>query len=273
MKCLKHVPADATEAIQSCGHGPVKIKFSLDGSTVSLSSPSKYVASASVASLDILARLSVAPNTVHEVKAADVASCGLPFLYIRVDNNATVTSARVSNSATRSILEELAAQYSGDDRFVGIGIVPYWIDPKLSPEDEVIVHQRVFGRNRAEDPATGSASIASVISSFTFLECDLLKISDARQSLVLHDQGLLPHPDQLLSTTLKSDGQQLGEVKYTVFQGAEMGRPSVLKSRVLLHEVNVNDSLSKSWQVREAWIGGAVVKVAEGTISVPDTAE
>lgn len=52
-----------------------------------------------------------------------------------------------------------------------------------------------------------------------------------------------------------------------------MGRPSVLKGRVILENDDDTDSLTSSgtsWHVRGCWIGGSVVHVGEGWIRVPE---
>lgn len=196
MKYLKHIPEEATEAVQSCEYGAVKIKFSADGRLISLSSPPKHVVYADIDGRHVLDCLGIDSDRPHHVKIAHVASCGLPFLYIRVDDDVTVSSARASTSGARYILESLAAKYLAEDPkklFSAIGVVLYWVDPELSPQNGVVIHQRVFTTDVSEDPATGSACIASV----SFLcYSSYLVLSERRQAISSPSHPRTPDPSK-----------------------------------------------------------------------------
>lgn len=168
---LSHIPSVATRAVQSCAYGAVNIAYSPDGETVSLSSTPSHVVFAELNEHAVLKSLGLHQSSGHKIKIAHVASCGLPFLYLRVDDDATVTAARSSTEGVHDILLALDSRYQKHDLkgiFKAQGVVMYWVDPEASHQDGVIVHQRVFTTDIAEDPATGSASIACVLQLFLF---------------------------------------------------------------------------------------------------------
>jgi trans-2,3-dihydro-3-hydroxyanthranilate isomerase len=169
--------------------------------------------------------LGLAPrDIVTESHAPRVASVGLPFVMVEVAGLEVLGRARADVAA----LERLAA-VSGVTPDVHVytragqgpaagGARPA---PGLAPPD---LRARMFAPfdGVPEDPATGSANAALA--------------------------GLLADHDP------RTDG----ELRWTIAQGVEMGRPSRLEARVT----------KRGGTVSGVWIGGRSVLVAEGTLQV-----
>lgn len=123
----------------------------------------------------------------------------------------------------RSALIRAKVNLAGFDKIASLGITPF-IHIYVRSDDEHDLRTRMFAPTDGvpEDPATGSANCALA--------------------------ALLAHHDVILD----------GEFEWSIVQGVEMGRPSILKARV--HK--------KSGEVSKAFIGGYCAMVSEGVIFV-----
>jgi trans-2,3-dihydro-3-hydroxyanthranilate isomerase len=151
---------------------------------------------------------------------AFVAGCGLSWVHLPV-HGAALARCRPGPG-----LEAVPAGQGGlQDPVAGVNVYAAARDEASAGGDAVSVRSRVFCPDVgvSEDPATGSAA--------------------AGLGIVLVVTGLLP------------DGGD-----YTVSQGVEMGRPSVLHGSVR----------AEDGRARWCEVAGGVVSVAAGTIAVPD---
>jgi trans-2,3-dihydro-3-hydroxyanthranilate isomerase len=173
----------------------------------------------------VAAALGLAPHDV--VTAAHpprVASVGLPFIVVEVTGLDVLARARADVAA----LEQLAvlSRVTPDVHVytrVPAGPAPAGSAavPGLAPPD---IRARMFAPfdGVPEDPATGSANAALA--------------------------GLLAHLDSRTGC----------ELRWTIAQGVEMGRPSRLEVR----------AAKQGGTVSGVWVGGRSVLVAEGTVEV-----
>ena len=123
----------------------------------------------------------------------------------------------------KSALEKASVNLEGFNKLAGQGITPA-VHIYTRSNDEFDIRARMFAPfdGVPEDPATGSANCAL--------------------------GGLLAHYDEARS----------GNFEWRISQGAEMGRPSLLKTR----------AEKKDGTVISTWIGGSCVMVSEGMIYV-----
>jgi trans-2,3-dihydro-3-hydroxyanthranilate isomerase len=220
-----HGHLSATQVTQACGVGDIGVTFLEDGAgpgEVELSAPARDLAGPLTTAL--------AEDLLADVGlAADdldgdvyVAGTGIDFVYLPVRASA-VSRAR----EPRRPLSGFAAQAGLrlQDRLEGVSV--YSAGPSDAPSADLSVHARVFVPDLAvpEDPATGSAA--------------------AGMGQVLAATGRVPR-----------DG------RYTVSQGAELGRPSTLRGRLQYD----GDRL------RAVLVAGGVHPVARGEIQVPPPA-
>ena len=151
---------------------------------------------------------------------AYVAGCGLTWLYLPVTSEAVARS----RTGSRRVSETGIDLSFLTDPFDGIDV--YAVKEPAEPAEPISVSSRVFvpGYGVPEDPATGSAA--------------------AGLGLVLVASGV-------------AAGE--GSTAYTVSQGVEMGRPSVLHGRV--EATGGRGTL--------VHVSGQVVPVSAGTIAIP----
>ncbi|MGQ9425260.1 PhzF family phenazine biosynthesis protein [Gilvimarinus sp. F26214L] len=161
------------------------------------------VAAESVAAVMSLER----DDVVLATHAPQVASVGLPFLFVEVRDAETLARARCNLQA----LKDLESP-------------SHMIHVYTRSDDEFQIRSRMFAplSGVPEDPATGSANVAL-------------------GALLAHY-----HP------------QDDADLHWTVAQGVEMGRPSVLHVK----------ALKQDGDVVEARVGGPSVMVAEGFIEI-----
>jgi trans-2,3-dihydro-3-hydroxyanthranilate isomerase len=148
-----------------------------------------------------------------------VAGTGVDFVYLPV-RPAAVSRARVPSRPLTSFAALNALRLK--DRLEGVSV--YATGPSDPPSGDLSVHARVFVPDLAvpEDPATGAAAAG-------------------------------------MGQVLAATGLVAGEGRYTVSQGAELGRPSTLRGR-LQHDGD---------RVRAVLVAGGVHPVARGEIEVP----
>jgi trans-2,3-dihydro-3-hydroxyanthranilate isomerase len=122
-----------------------------------------------------------------------------------------------------SALSGAKINIEGFEKILAMGITPF-IHIYVRCDDDFDIRARMFAPTDGvpEDPATGSANCALA--------------------------ALLAYYDE----------QADGEFNWTIAQGVEMGRPSVLNAR----------ALKKSGTVEDSFIGGSCVMVSEGIIFV-----
>lgn len=207
------------------GDVPVEITPVGDGQfSCELRAPEALSLGAALPVDPVAAALGLAPEDVATAAHPPrVASVGLPFIVVEVTGLEVLGRARADVAA----LERLAA-VSGVTPDVHVytrmPATPAAVGtavPGLAPPD---LRARMFAPfdGVPEDPATGSANAALA--------------------------GLLADLDP------RDDG----ELRWTIAQGVEMGRPSRLEARVA----------KQGGAVAGVWIGGRSVLVAEGTLEV-----
>ena len=150
-------------------------------------------------------------------------SCGIPFLFIPLRSRQALERARIDKAR----FDEALAKYAAPDCFIfAFGDAgPDGTAPKRSGDRPVEIRARMFAPAEGieEDPATGSAAAAL--------------------------SGYLSMRDDPAATTLR----------WTVHQGVEMGRPSLLQ---VTAERGPNGLMSVK-------VGGATVVMTEGEFVLP----
>ncbi|KRQ11228.1 PhzF family phenazine biosynthesis protein [Bradyrhizobium sp. DASA03076] len=180
-----------------------------------LTAPQPLSRWAEVSAADVAACISLAADDIRiEHHAPQVVGVGTPFLVAEVVSREALKRARPDAAAFGRILPR------DDARSV-------WFYTRDVPASEAPCERqaRMFMRGAgglAEDPATGSATVAAAA-----LFADLDPVGD-------------------------------GELKLTVGQGFDMGRPSILQTRVV----------KRDGKIVSAHVGGACVQMMEGTFNL-----
>lgn len=141
------------DLVQLCGVGPIKVEATQDGRHVSLSAPHKLISPGPLA-LDsqlLSAALGLAPAAVAGAQAY-VSSCGLPWLYVRLEREADIVDLVHSQKGVADLVASLgdAGPVNGVDVFFA---------ERSEGAAAVRVHCRVLTAF-VEDAATGSAGVS-----------------------------------------------------------------------------------------------------------------
>jgi trans-2,3-dihydro-3-hydroxyanthranilate isomerase len=150
-------------------------------------------------------------------------SCGIPFLFIPLRDRTALAKAKLN----RDRWQQLLSNYWTTSVYI------FCYEPELPGSS---IRARMFDPafGIEEDPATGSAATALA--------------------------GYLGSRDrQALQEAYRTSD---GTLKWTIEQGFEMGRPSILQVEA--------DKINN--QIQEIRVGGASVLVSEGTIEIPNLA-
>ncbi|MDA9405452.1 MULTISPECIES: PhzF family phenazine biosynthesis protein [unclassified Bradyrhizobium] len=210
---LAREPKSRLRFEEKAGLVPIDI-FREQGRVISteLTAPQPLSRWAEVSAADVAACISLAADDIRtEHHAPQVVGVGTPFLVAEVVSREALKRARPDAAAFGRILPR------DDARSV-------WFYTSDVPASEAPCERqaRMFMRGAgglAEDPATGSATVAAAA----------------------------------LFAALDPVGD--GELKLTVGQGFDMGRPSILQTRVV----------KRDGKILSAHVGGACVQMMEGT--------
>ncbi|MBW7963042.1 PhzF family phenazine biosynthesis protein [Bradyrhizobium sp. BR 10261] len=210
---LAREPKSRLRFEEKAGLVPIDI-FREQGRVISteLTAPQPLSRWAEVSAADVAACISLAADDIRtEHHAPQVVGVGTPFLVAEVVSREALKRARPDAAAFGRILPR------DDARSV------WFYTRDVSAAEAPCERQaRMFMRGAggsAEDPATGSATVAAAA-----LFADLDPVRD-------------------------------GELKLTVGQGFDMGRPSILQTRVV----------KRDGKIVSAHVGGACVQMMEGT--------
>ena len=214
------------DVVQHCGAGEVAVTFAPDGSVGLAAAPRDLLGPLDDRLVEaLLADVGLSPADL--TGPVWVAGCGLTFVHLPVTEEA-VRRARPSTRPLAAYADRLGGTGHLADPVEGLNVhhVSGGAQEDGAPLEgaPLEVHARVFvpGLSVPEDPATGSAA--------------------AGLGMALAVSGRLP----------EGGG-------YTVHQGAEMGRPSLLRGRV-----EAADGVP-----HRCHVAGQVRPVASGTIAVP----
>ncbi|KAL7412065.1 hypothetical protein BDY24DRAFT_118973 [Mrakia frigida] len=216
-------PSPTTKIIQSCPSGLISLLVSSSPSLVHLSSPHKYISPAQLALPSSFLSIFSLPETTR-TGIIRVSSCGLPFLFVQVEDEQALAEAKANGEGVRRMIEELKVKEKESVQ----GVLMFYVERIEGGEEGTVnvrVHDRMLYTQPGEDPATGSANIAL-------------------------------GPVLLQTPSLNLPPDFTGTLNYTVAQGLEMGCPSQLFGRVVSEKGEVKECWIGGGVVKvgEGWI-------------------
>lgn len=145
------LPSSSSALVQSCPKGLIPLRVN-SKTNISLSSPPVFISSLVPLLPSLLCDGVNLPSDTPVVgDGGYISSCGLPFFYVRLENERDVEAASSSTTEVKKILDQLPSSVTG--------LYLYYVEQE---ETSLRVHARMFATDISEDPATGSACVGSV---------------------------------------------------------------------------------------------------------------